>query len=77
MDELGRTAKKEKHVIRRWRLERFDEDQVKLRYQNSLKAEVHGFSESIKSKLEGDMKGYELVNEVLMEWENIVNSGKE
>ena len=51
--ELGRTAKnfkKEKRVIRRWRLERFDEDEVKLRYQN---AEVHGFSESVKSKLEG------------------------
>ena len=40
--ELGRTAKnfkKEKRVIRRWRLERFDDDEVKLRYQN---AEVHG-----------------------------------
>ena len=24
---------------------------------------MHGFSESIKSKLEGGMKGYELVNE--------------
>ena len=74
--ELGRTAKnfkKEKRVSRRWRLERFDEDEVKLRYQNALKAEVHGFSESVKSKLEGGMKGYELVNEVLMEWENIVN----
>ena len=74
--ELGRTAKnfkKEKPVIRRWHLERFDEDEVKLRYQNALKAEVHGFSESVKSKLEGGMKGYDLVNEVLMEWENIVN----
>ena len=74
--ELGRTAKsfqKEKRVIRRWRLERFDEDEVKLRYQNALKADVHGFLESVKSKLEGGMKGYDLVNEVLMEWENIVN----
>ena len=74
--ELGRTAKnfkKKQHVIRRWRLERFDEDEVKVRYQNALKAEVHGFSESVKSKLEGGMKGYDLVNEVLMEWENIVN----
>ena len=71
--ELGRTAKnfkKEKRVIRRWRLERFDEDEVRLRYQNALKAEVHGFSESVKSKLE---EGYDLVNEVLREWENIVN----
>ena len=68
--ELGRTAinfKKEKRVIRMWRLERFDEDEVKLRYHNALKAEVHGFSESVKSKLEGGMKL------VLMEGENIVN----
>ena len=34
---------------------------------------MYGFSESVKSKLEGEMKGYELVSEVLMEWENIVN----
>ena len=68
--ELGRTAKR---VIRRWRLERFKEGEIKLRYQKALKAEVHGFSESVKSKLEGGMKGYDLVNEVLMEWENIVN----
>ena len=26
--ELGRTAKKEKRAIRRWSLERFDEDEV-------------------------------------------------
>ena len=54
--ELGRTAenfKKEKHVIRRWCLERFDEDEVKLRYQNALKAEVHRFLESVKSNSEG------------------------
>ena len=73
--ELGRIAKKfkEKRVVRRWHLERFEEDEVKLRYQNALKAEVHGFLESIKSKLEGSMKGHDLVNEVLREWENIVN----
>ena len=73
--ELGMTAKnfkKEKRVIGRWRLEGFDEDEVKLRYQNALKAEVHGFSESVKSKLEGGMRGYDLVNEVLIEWETIV-----
>ena len=71
--ELGRTAtnsKKEKHVIRRWRLDRLSDDEVKLRYQNGLTAEVHGFSER---KVEGVMKGYDLMNEVLREWESIVN----
>ena len=36
-------------------------------------AEVHGFSESIKNKVEKGMKGQELVNEVLMELESGVN----
>ena len=36
-------------------------------------AEVHGFSENIKSKVEKGMKGQELVNEVVMEWESVVN----
>ena len=74
--ELGRAAKnskKGKRVIRRWRLDRFGDDEVKLRYQNGLRAEVHGFSESIKRKVEGGMKGHDLVNEVLREWESIVN----
>ena len=63
--ELGRAAKnskKGKRVIRRWRLDRFGDDEVKLRYQNGLRAEVHGFSESIKRKVEGGMKGHDLVN---------------
>ena len=34
---------------------------------------MHGFSESIKRKVEGGMKGHDLVNEVLGEWESIVN----
>ena len=34
---------------------------------------MHGFSESIKRKVEGGMKGHDLVNEVLREWESIVN----
>ena len=67
-------SKKGKRVIiRRWRLDRFGDDEVKLRYQNGLRAEVHGFSESIKRKVEGGMKGHDLVNEVLREWESVVN----
>ena len=53
---LGRAAKnskKRKRVIRRWRLDRFGDDEVKLKYQNGLMAEVYGFSESIKRKLRG------------------------
>ena len=45
-----------------------------IRYRNGLRAEVHGFSESINRKVEG---GHDLVNEVLREWESIVKSCKE
>ena len=34
---------------------------------------MHEFSESTKSKIERGMKGQELVNEVVMEWESVVN----
>ena len=74
--ELGRTAKNYKngkHAIRRWCLDRSGDDEVKLRYQNQLRAEVHGFLESIRRKVEGGMKGHDIVNEVLREWESIVN----
>ena len=74
--ELGRTTKttrKAKRVIRKWRLERFEDREVKLKYQNALRAEVSGFSESIRGKIEKGMKGHSLVSEVLQEWEGIVN----
>ena len=41
---------------------------MKLSYQNALRADVHGFSDSIKSKVERDIKEQELVNEVVMKW---------
>ena len=68
--ELGRAAKNSKKGKH---LDRIGDDEVKLRYQNGLRAEVHGFSESIKRKVEGGMKGHDLMNEVLREWESIVN----
>ena len=47
--------------------------EVKLKYQNALRAEVSGFSESIRGKIEKGMKEHSLVSEVLQEWEGIVN----
>ena len=34
---------------------------------------MHEFSQSIRNKLECGLKGHTLVNEVLSEWESIVN----
>ena len=73
--ELGRIVKskrKVKRVIRKWRLDRFENDEIKLRYQNTLKDEVNRFSESISSMVKCGMKGHDLVHGVLTEWENIV-----
>ena len=42
--ELGRLtnrSSKEKRVIKRWRLDRFTNEEVKVRYQEALKAEVY------------------------------------
>ena len=70
---VGRIANKEKRVIKRWRLDRFTNEEVKVRYPEALKAEVHSFSESIKNKVQKGIKGHELVSGVLHEWESIVN----
>ena len=66
--ELGRIVKKKreaKRVIRKWRVDRFENEEIKLEYQDALKAEVQGFSESIKNKVKNCMGGRDLVHKVL------------
>lgn len=70
---VGKHKHKSKRVVRRWRLDRFEDDEVKVRYQDALLAEVDGFTESIKCSIEGGLKGHDLVNKVLLKWESIVN----
>ena len=63
--ELGRLtnrSRKEKRVIKRWRLDRLTNEEVKVSYQEALKAEVHSFSASIKNKVQMGIKGHELVS---------------
>ena len=54
-------------------MDRFEDDEAKLRYQNALMAEVEGFKEIVNCKMEGGVRGHDLVNEVLFKWESIVN----
>ena len=49
-------------MIRRWHLDRFEDDNVKVKYIDALQAEVSGFAKSIKHK---EINGTNLVNEVL------------
>ena len=53
--------------------ERFDDDEVKFRYENSLRTEVNSFLKSIRAKIHNGLEGHDLVNAVLFEWESIVN----
>ena len=69
LHRASKTSKKRKSVIRRWRFDRFGDDEIKLSFPNALMAEVHDFSESTKCKIERGRKGQQLVNEVVMEWE--------
>ena len=65
--ELGRIAKnsrKQKHTIRRWRLDKFGDDVVREKYCEALQAEVEAFSEGISQMEEGGMRGNELVEGV-------------
>ena len=74
--ELGRTAKRGKigkRIIRRWRLDRLEDDKVKATYREALQAEVGVFSASIQSKVDRGMVGSALVGEVLADWEALVD----
>ena len=63
---MGRHKRRASVLIRRWhRLDRFGDDEVGVKYQNALSAEVNGFSECIKSKVKRGMKGHDLVHDVL------------
>ena len=73
--ELGRTArfvKKQKRRIRKWRVERLKEEEVRQKYQEALEDEVKDFEERIQVKKSSGLKGHELVDEVVKDWEDII-----
>lgn len=54
--ELGITTKCDQEVA-------FVDDEVKVKYRDALQAEMNGFSESIKHRVESGMNESNLVNE--------------
>ena len=71
--EIGRVTKrgkKVKRVLKGWRLVRFDYVKVRVTYQKAIQPEVLG---NFSQKVESGMKGELLVQEVVHEWEDIVN----
>ena len=49
---------------------RFEDDEVKFRYENSLRTEVNSFLKRIRAKMQNGQEGHDLVNAVLLEWES-------
>ena len=73
--DLGRACKltKSHRRIIKWRLDRFEVEDVRSNYQRALEEEVKEFSKSIRQKVNKGLKDHALVGEVLREWEYIVN----
>ena len=75
--EMGRTVKttnlkQQKRVIKKWRIERFQDEEVRQKYQEALSVEVNGFQGRVRQWKTQGMKGSELVKAVVQDWEETV-----
>ena len=73
--ELGRLTKRHtngKRVIKKWRLDRFDDKEIVIRYKKALSIEEPNFITDIRSIEERDLHGHALIQEVLNAWEKHV-----
>ena len=73
--ELGRTVKttkQQKRVIKKWRIERFQDEEVRQKYQEALNVEVDGFQGRVRQWKTQGLRGSELVKVVVQDWEETV-----
>ena len=63
---------KGKHVIKKWRLDRFDDKEIVICYKKALSIEEPNFITEIRSIEERDLHGHALIQEVLNAWENVL-----
>ena len=73
--ELGRLTKrrtKGRRVIKKWRLDRFDDKEIVIRYKKALSIEEPNFITEIRIIEERDLHGHALIQEVLNAWEKHV-----
>ena len=69
--ELGRLTKrhtKGKRVIKKWRLDRFVDKEIVIRYKKALSIEEPNFIKEIRSIEERDLHGHALIQEVFNSW---------
>ena len=73
--ELGRTVKtpkEQKRVIKKWRIERFQDEEGRQKYQEALSGEVDGFQGRVRKWKTQGLRGSELVKAVVQDWEETV-----
>ena len=71
--ELGHLTKrhtKGKRVIKKWRLDRFADKEIVIRYKKGLSIEESNFITEIRSIEERDLHGHALIQEELNAWKN-------
>ena len=72
---LGRLTNrhtKGKRVIKKWRLDRFDDKEIVIHYKKALSIEKPNFITEIRSIEERNLHGHALIQEVLNAWEKHV-----
>ena len=66
--ELERTVKATKHqkrVIKKWQIERFQDKEVRQKYQEALSVEVEGFQARVHAWKSQGLRGSEFVKTVV------------
>ena len=61
-----------KRVIKKWRLDRFDDKEIVICYKKALSIEEPNFIKEIRSIEESDIHGHALIQVVLNSWEKRV-----
>ena len=59
-------------MIKKWRIERFQDEEVRQKYQEALSVEVEGFQARVHAWKAQGLRGSELVKTVVEDWEDTV-----
>ena len=59
-------------MIKKWRIERFQDKEVRQKYQEALSVEVNGFQGRVCQWKKRGLRGSELMKPVVQDWEDTV-----
>ena len=63
-----KTTKQHKWVIKKWRIEQFQDEEVRQKYQEASSVKVDGFQERVHQWKTQGLRGSELVKAVVQDW---------